>query len=121
MTWSDAIQFPIMAGCTLCGLYYGMEYFGKDAVNYFILTYIAIGGVAGVRSIMEAIFGNRFASIDKDKLIDFKINMIDLELEVTLFDLLCLVLSGIQMFLYVYTKSWVYNNLICVLFCIHAL
>jgi len=111
-----------MAGVTLCGLYYGMEYFGKDIVNYFILTYIAIGGVAGVRSIMEAVFGTgTFKGMDKIKLLDFKIAYFGLEVDFSVFDLLCLIISGIQMFLYVYTKSWIYNNLICVLFCIHAL
>lgn len=24
MTFNDAIQFPIVAGCTLCGLYFAM-------------------------------------------------------------------------------------------------
>jgi len=52
MNFNDAWQFPIVAGCTLCGLYFAMDYFGKDAVNYFLMVYIAMGGIAGVKSIL---------------------------------------------------------------------
>jgi hypothetical protein len=52
MGWSDAVQFPIMAGVTLCGLYFAMHYFGKDAVNYFIMFYIALGGTTGIKSMV---------------------------------------------------------------------
>jgi len=52
MNFNDAWQFPIVAGCTLCGLYFAMDYFGKDAVNYFLMVYIAMGGIAGIKSIL---------------------------------------------------------------------
>jgi hypothetical protein len=64
MGWNDAMQFPIMAGVTLCGLYFAMEYFGKDAVNYFLLCYIAIGGVTGIRSIFDTIAPGAFSAYD---------------------------------------------------------
>jgi len=54
MTMSDAMQFPIMAGVTLTGLYFSMQYFGKESVNYFILSYIAIGGTIGVKSMVDS-------------------------------------------------------------------
>lgn len=47
--------------------------------------------------------------------------MIGLELEVTAFDILCCFISFIQMGLYIYFKSWVYNNMLALVFCIHAL
>ena len=71
MTMSDAIQFPIVAGCSLCGLYFAMQYFGKESVNYFILSYIAIGGTAGVKSVLTSIVGDRFKSIDTDLWVNF--------------------------------------------------
>jgi len=52
MNFNDAWQFPIVAGITLCGLYYAMEYFGKDAVNYFLMVYIAMGGSQGVKAML---------------------------------------------------------------------
>lgn len=121
MDFNDAWQFPIVAGCTLCGLYFAMDYFGKDAVNYFLMVYIAMGGITGIRSILQAIFGDVFGNYDKDYLIDISVKMIGLELQVTLFDLFCLMISGIQMGLYIYYKNWVYNNCLALIFCIHAL
>jgi len=98
-----------------------MDYFGKDAVNYFLMVYIAMGGTTGIKSIMQTIFGSKFDKYDKDLLIDINVKMIGLELQVTLFDLLCFFISGIQMGLYIYYKNWVYNNCLALIFCIHAL
>jgi len=54
-------------------------------------------------------------------LIDFSIKMIDLEMQVTQLDIYCFIISAIQMGLYVYSKSWIYNNILALIFCIHAL
>ena len=95
MSWNDAMQFPIMAGVTLCGLYFAMEFFGKDVVNYFLLTYIAIGGITGIRSIIDAIVPGAFESYDKDNIIDINVKLIGLELQMTAFDFICLFFSGV--------------------------
>lgn len=52
LSWSDTLQFPLMAGLTLCGLYFAMEYFGNDTVNYLLIGYIALGGTIGVKSMI---------------------------------------------------------------------
>lgn len=52
MSFSDAWQFPIFAGISLCSLYYAMNYFGKESVNYFLLAYIAVGGSSGVKAMI---------------------------------------------------------------------
>jgi minor histocompatibility antigen H13 len=98
-----------------------MQYFGKDSVNYFLMVYIAMGGTQGVKSLLEAFFGKAFAHYDKDLLIDINVKLIGLELQVTLFDLFCFFISGIQMGLYIWSKNWVYNNVLCLIFCTHAL
>ena len=121
MTFNDAIQFPIVAGCTLCGLYFAMQYFGKDSVNIFILGYIALGGTVGVKAILTSVVGEKYKSIDTDLLIDFKVKAIDLDLQVTLLDIYCFVPSALMMVLYYFWKSFVLNNLIAFLFCIHAI
>lgn len=95
MGWSDTLQFPLMAGATLCGLYFAMQYFGKDTVNYLIIAYIALGGTVGVKSMLTSFTGDMFAHIDKDYLVDFAIKFIDLEVQVTLLDLFCCVISFI--------------------------
>jgi len=121
MSWSDAWQFPIYAGISLCGLYFAMQFFGKDTVNYLLLAYIAIGGAAGVKALITSFLGNRFDAMDKDYVINISIKMIGFELQATNFDLICCVLSCIQMLFYVYFKSWVFNNIMALIFCIHAL
>lgn len=57
-----------------------MEYFGKDVVNYLLMVYIALGGSAGVKSIIEAVAPTYFAAYDKDNIIDINIKLIGLEL-----------------------------------------
>ena len=52
MTSSDAMQFPIVAGGVLVGLYVLIKYFGKEYVNYFLLVYIAIGSTTGIKSLV---------------------------------------------------------------------
>jgi hypothetical protein len=98
-----------------------MQYFGKESVNYFILSYIAVGGTAGVKAILTSIVGDRYKKIDTDLLINFQIKMIDLDLQVTLLDIYCFFVSALMMVGYSVFKSWVFNNMIAFLFCIHAL
>jgi len=121
MTFKDALMFPIMAGVTLTSLYFAMQYFGKESVNYFILSYIAVGGSAGVKAILTSVVGDKFQSIDTDLLINFQIKMIDLDLQVTLLDIYCVIVSCILMYCYTIFESFVFNNLIAFMFCIHAL
>jgi minor histocompatibility antigen H13 len=121
MSFSDAWQFPIAAGATLCGLYFAMQYFGKEVVNYCLICYIAIGGSSGIKALLQSFTGKRFDSMDEKMLVDFNVKLIGLEVQITLLDLVCLFISFIQMGLYVYYKSWIYNNILALIFCIHAL
>lgn len=94
MTFSDAWQFPIVAGISLTGLYFAMQYFGKEAVNYFLLCYIAVGGGAGVKAMITSFSSTMFDEWDKELVIDFSIKAIGLELKATKFDLLCVLISS---------------------------
>ena len=42
MSQSDVLQFPLFAGATLCGMYFAIQYLGKDIVNNIILSYMAL-------------------------------------------------------------------------------
>lgn len=77
---NDALMFPIMAGCSLCGLYFAMNYFGKDAVNYFLLFYIGVAGTAGVKAMLYSFVGEKYAEHDQEYIIDFVVKAIGLEL-----------------------------------------
>jgi hypothetical protein len=103
----------------LCCLYALIKFLGKEYVNYFILVYIAIGSSTGVKSLLTSFLGNSLDSLDEKKLIDIKMKYF--ELEVTRLDIICLLLSFVQVGFYVWSKSWIYNNILATVFCIHAL
>lgn len=52
VTSKDAMQFPLVAGGMLLGLYTLIKIFGKESVNYFILVYIAVGGSTGIKALI---------------------------------------------------------------------
>lgn len=103
----------------LCGLYALIKFFGKDVVNYVILVYIAISGATGMKALILSLTGTAFESVDEKKVIDIKHKW--LELQVSMLDIVGLILSLISVGFYVWSKSWVYNNILAVVFCVHAL
>ncbi|CDW88328.1 signal peptide peptidase family protein [Stylonychia lemnae] len=115
----DALQFPLFAGATLLFLYLLIKFFGKESVNYFVLAYIALGSTTGIKALIQSFTGTMFDKIDEGKIINIKNSYI--ELEVSLLDLICFALSIVSVIIYSVSKSWVYNNAIAILFCIHAL
>ena len=115
----DAMQFPIVAGVMLCSLYALLKFFGKDSVNYFILAYIGLGSSTGIKALLQSITGDSLNGLDEVKLIDIKTKYF--ELTITILDLICIILSLIQVIIYFYSKSWIYNNILAIVFCIHAL
>jgi minor histocompatibility antigen H13 len=118
MTSSDAMQFPVMAGGVLCGLYGMMKYFGKEIVNQCLLVYIAVGSTAGVKSLLLTITFDNLKFLD-GPIIDIKNKYF--ELRISILDILCFGISLCLMAGYVHYKSWIFNNVICIVFCIHAL
>ena len=120
MDFNGTIQFPLVAGATLVGLYYAMELFGKESVNYFVLAYIAIGGTAGIKALLYMAVGSAFEHFDQEFVIDINIPMMD-KLQMTMLDFPCMIVSCLAMLVYVYTKYWLYNNVLAFLFCLNAL
>ena len=124
MSTNDAITMPIFAGITLTSLYFAMEYFGKEATNYFILAYIGICGGSGVKALLFTLTGDALEPLDRDFVVDFTIGnpaSIGLELQLTKLDFPCIVISCVQMLVYAFVKSMLYNNFLALLFCLHAL
>ena len=115
----DAMQFPLYAGGMLLALYVLIKIFGKESVNYFILVYIAIGSTTGIKALLSSLSGGAVDSMDESKIIDTKIK--SFEIQITLLDIICFVLSVISVLIYFFSKSWIYNNILAIFFCIHAL
>eukprot|EP00347_Sterkiella_histriomuscorum_P009200 403342142 len=115
----DALQFPLFAGGTLLALYASIKFFGKDSVNYFVLFYIGLGAATGIKALLQSFLGDALDKLDEKKIINIKNSYF--ELEVSPLDLICLFFSMIAVIVYFVSKSWIFNNMIAVLFCVHAL
>jgi minor histocompatibility antigen H13 len=84
-----------------------------------VLAYIALGSTAGIKALLTSFLGTALDSLDERKLLKIKNSYI--ELEVSPLDLVCFVLSCLSVAVYLISRSWIYNNMIAIVFCIHAL
>jgi len=113
------MQFPLYAGGMLCGLYGLIKYFGKEIVNPLLLGYMGIGASQSIKGLALSLgFGEK---MDQKKLLKCKIDKIGLDLEVSPLDLFCLVLAYMAVGVYIYSKNWIYNNFLAMLFCVHGI
>lgn len=116
---SDAMQFPLYAGAMLCTLYGLIKYFGKEVVNPLLLAYMGLGSSTGIKGLLQPIpAANKF---DNKKILHLKLKQINFELEVSLLDLVCLTISYAAVAVYIYTKNWIFNNILATLFCVHGI
>jgi len=113
------MQFPIYAGGMLVGLYALIKYFGKEVVNPLLLGYMGLGTSTGIKGLLMEV--GVLKGLDEPKLFKLKIEKIGLDLEVSRLDLLSLVLSYTGVGIYIYTKNWLFNNLLAILFCVHGI
>ena len=103
----------------LCFLYGLIKYFGKEIVNPLLLGYMGIGASTAIKGgLLSAGVGEQ---LDSKKLLKLKVEKIGLDLVVSPLDLLCLVLSYCAVGIYIWTKNWIYNNVIAILFCVHGI
>lgn len=113
------MQFPFVAGGVLCTLYGLIKYFGKGIVNPILLGYMGLSGSTLVKDgVLSLGIG---ASLDEWKLIKLNIKKIGLDLQVSPLDLICVLISSSTIGIYILTKSWIWNNLLAILFCIHGI
>jgi minor histocompatibility antigen H13 len=114
-------MFPVFAGGMLLGLYAVIKFFGKDIVNYLILAYIAVGGGSGMKAALQSLTGNVFSAFDEAKVVDLRNVKWIGDITITQLDIIGLVMSIVSVGFYVWSKSWIYNNILAVVFCVHAL
>ena len=103
----------------LCGLYGLIKYFGKEIVNPLLLGYMGIGASQSIKGLVLSLgFGSK---LEQKKLIKCKIEKIGIDLEVSPLDLICLLLAYMAVGVYIYSKNWIYNNVLALLFCVHGI
>ena len=119
MTKEDVMQFPLYAGGTLCALYGMIKYFGKEIVNPLLLAYMALGGSVSIKMLLLS-FG-LLENLEEKKLFRLKISFLELDQDVTVLDLVSLLISGIMVGIYIVTKSWLYNNILAIMLSMNAI
>ena len=115
----EAMWFPIMAGCVLCGLYALIKTFGKEVVNPLLLCYMGVGGALSLKQVLTLV--PALKQMDSKKLFRLKSQRLDLDYEVSGVDFIALALSYSVVGLYLWTKNWLINNVVATFFCLHAL
>jgi hypothetical protein len=73
-----------------------------------------------MKALLLLLTGSTLSHMDEKAIIDFKFNGI-IDLQATALDLVGLAMSLVSVTFYVWSKSWVYNNILAVVFCEHAL
>merc|ERR1712127_1181822 len=98
----------------LCGLYGLIKYFGKEVVNPLLLGYMGLGASTGIMSLLINV--EPLAKMDEKKLLKLKVQKIGLDLEVSPLDLICLAIAYAAVGVYLWTKNWLFNNILAMLF-----
>ncbi|CAH3161972.1 unnamed protein product [Pocillopora meandrina] len=118
MTSKDAAMFPIIASCTLLGLYIFFKIFSKEYINLLLTLYFFGLGVLAVTHLLRpnvelllpAAFPNKNYTLDliegkgekKSELVHYEFDRIDL---------LCLGISAVLGLWYLLKKHWIANNI----------
>lgn len=118
MTSKDAAMFPIIASCTLLGLYIFFKIFSKEYINLLLTLYFFGLGVLAVTHLLRpnvelvlpASFPNKNYTLDliegkdekKSELVHYEFDRIDL---------LCLGISAVLGLWYLLKKHWIANNI----------
>ena len=121
MTKDDVMQFPLYAGGTLCCLYGLIKYVGKEIVNPLLLAYMGLGGSVSIKALLLSTGMPVFESLDSKVLFHLKIGFMEIDQDITMLDILSLVISYIMVGIYILTKSWIYNNILATLLSMNAI
>lgn len=121
MTKEDVQQFPLYAGGMLCGMYGMIKYFGKEIVNPLLLAYMGFAGGESVKPILSGLTGGASDKYQENKLFHLKLDWAGIDLDVTVLDIFCLIISYSLVAIYMITKYWVYNNLLAIGMCVNAI
>ena len=120
-TLDDAKQFPLYAGGTLVSLYALIKVFGKEIVNPIILAYMGLGGSTAIKAAVLSLTNGTLDHLDEKVLVHIKIKQLSIDMHVTVLDIISVLISGAAVAVYVITKNWIYNNILAILFCVHAI
>ncbi|CAL1605307.1 unnamed protein product [Knipowitschia caucasica] len=127
ITSRDAARFPIIASCTLFGLYLFFKVFSQEYINLLLSLYFFVLGVLAlshtisplVASVLPASFPNNPYQLlftqgtgeDKEEILNYEFDTKSL---------VCLVLSSVVGVWYLFKKHWIANNLFGLAFALNG-
>ena len=82
---------------------------------------MAVGGSVSIKSLLLSTGMPIMEDLDQKVLFHLKIGFMEIDQDITLLDVVSLIISFIMVGIYIYTKSWIYNNVLAILMSINAI
>uniref|UniRef100_A0A1A8GWP7 Histocompatibility (Minor) 13 n=1 Tax=Nothobranchius korthausae TaxID=1143690 RepID=A0A1A8GWP7_9TELE len=127
ITSRDAARFPIIASCTLFGLYLFFKVFSQEYINLLLSVYFFVLGVLALSHtmspLMSRIFPESFPNKQYQLLFtqgsgESKEEIVNYEFDTK--TLVCLLISSVVGFWYLLKKHWIANNLFGLAFALNG-
>ncbi|CAK6977197.1 minor histocompatibility antigen H13 isoform X1 [Scomber scombrus] len=127
ITSRDAARFPIIASCTLFGLYLFFKVFSQEYINLLLSVYFFVLGVLALSHtmspLMTRIFPDSFPNKQYQLLFtqgsgEAKEEVVNYEFDTK--NLVCLVISSVVGVWYLFKKHWIANNLFGLAFALNG-
>ncbi|XP_060930338.1 minor histocompatibility antigen H13-like isoform X2 [Limanda limanda] len=127
ITSRDAARFPIIASCTLFGLYLFFKVFSQEYINMLLSIYFFVLGVLALSHTMSPLMSRIFPTSIPNKQFqllftqgsgDAKEEIVNYEFDTK--NLVCLVISSVVGVWYVLKKHWIANNLFGLAFALNG-
>lgn len=122
----EAYKFPIIGSMLLFTLYVLVKYFGKEAVSAFLIVYFMIIGMESFKGILNNYTNIRHSKPDDPNSIKHPLFLKDVvilgyDMSISKFEILCLACSIFCALVYVWSKHWLTNNILGIIFTLFAL
>ncbi|XP_020315706.1 minor histocompatibility antigen H13 isoform X1 [Oncorhynchus kisutch] len=127
ITGRDAARFPIIASCTLFGLYLFFKIFSQEYINLLLSMYFFVLGILALSHTMSPFMNRIFPAnipIKQYQLLftqgsgETKEEMVNYEFDTK--DMICLVISTVVGVWYILKKHWIANNLFGLAFALNG-
>ncbi|XP_036389940.1 minor histocompatibility antigen H13-like isoform X1 [Megalops cyprinoides] len=127
ITSRDAARFPIIASCTLFGLYLFFKIFSQEYINLLLSMYFFVLGILALSHTMSPLMNKVFPASLPNKQYQLlftqdsgenKEEIVNYEFDTK--DLVCLCISSVVGVWYILKKHWIANNLFGLAFALNG-
>uniref|UniRef100_A0A8C6X176 Histocompatibility minor 13 n=1 Tax=Naja naja TaxID=35670 RepID=A0A8C6X176_NAJNA len=111
ITSRDAARFPIVASCTLLGLYLFFKIFSQEYINLLLSMYFFVLGILALSHTISPMMNKFFPANFPNKQYQLLFTQEIVNYEFDTKDLVCLAVSSVVGVWYLLRKHWIANNL----------